>query len=83
MQLFNTQKSSKRLGLLKKCLGSSYGFDGDLTMSPIPANNAVGEGEQGVVSATTDVFARVELGAALTHDDAAGCYKFAAVSFDA
>ena len=44
---------------------------------------AVRRREQGVVAAETDVQARMEVGAALTHDDVAGENLLAAVALDA
>ncbi len=44
---------------------------------------AVHEGEQGVVTAQANAGARVELGAALTHDDVAGFDGLAAEDLDA
>lgn len=46
-------------------------------------NVAVNLGEQGVVLALADVFASVELGAALTHDDGTGRNQFATVNLNA
>src|SRR6201996_8945743 len=44
---------------------------------------AVGGGEKGVVLAHADVFTRIELGAALTHDHVAGVDDFAAIDLHA
>ena len=46
----------------------------DQTTSTLDAelNRACRESEQGIVAAATNVLTRVELGAALTHDDLAG-----------
>lgn len=39
-------------------------------------NNTIGQCEQGVVLATADVYAGVEVGAALTNQDVASLYDF-------
>ena len=46
-------------------------------------HGAVSEGEQRVVLAETHVLARVEVGAALAHDDVASYHSFAAELLDA
>jgi len=46
-------------------------------------DRAVNLGEQGVVLANADIVARVELGAALTHEDVAGRNQLTAVALHA
>jgi hypothetical protein len=45
-------------------------------------HNAVAESEEGEIAAATDVFARMEFGAALTDNDVAGENGFATVLFN-
>lgn len=44
--------------------------------------NAVAQGKQGVVFAHADIFAGMEFGSALAHEDVTAQNLFAAVSFD-
>src|SRR5262245_6060157 len=71
-------------GALCLCGGPGRrGDDVDPTSLPIEGHDAVGEGEQGVVLAATDVAARVIARPALADDDAAGANGFATVDLDA
>ena len=68
-ELFGSRNDGHRAALL-------VALDGEL-------DGTVLEREQGVILAAADVFARVELGAALADEDAAGGDDLAAVGLDA
>ena len=55
----------------------------DATAVAIENNNAISQGEQGVVATNADIAARVIAGAALTNQNVAGENRGAAVGFDA
>ena len=57
--------------------------DADMHFAALEFDAAVGEGEEGVVTADADVEAGLELGAALADDDGAGGDDLPAVGFDA
>ena len=67
---------------LKLCVGGGR-VDANLFAVLAPAfkgYNAVDQGEQGIVSATTDVISRMKLGTALADQDIPSRHDFAAVA---
>src|SRR5262249_5398266 len=60
-----------------------HGDGGWAARRGVERDRALDEGEDGVVAAQSDIVARMELGAALAHDDVAGHDDLAAEALDA